>query len=287
MSAPAGHDRHAAATALHWLRRHPIDRRDAPALPLADEAWFHAMLLERFSTLCPADVPAWEGTLNALLDTARQPASPAARQHPAAEADDLLGTAMLAHLLHVRAPGDKAARRLVERLAPRLRTASLPPLHALCLAHNLHELGEHDLAGALRPPRDADQAAAGLTGAERLLTQAYFHTHVVLFAFGTFRRPDGDPAPLAGSVRFLRRHAPAFARYGWADLCAEAALSLSLCAARDEDFRLLIAALHGSQRPEGDWTHPRVDARQARHATMMASLALLESARHSTAAARG
>ncbi|MFJ1730843.1 hypothetical protein [Streptomyces sp. NPDC088254] len=288
--------RTAAAAALHRLRHDP---RPAPArrplLPLADEAWFYAMLLERHFAQCPDDVPQWQSALDALLDQARgqDPAAALHDRHPAdpyARGEELLGAAMLAHLLRIRHPGEPAAERFVARTLmsfgpPAPPVTGLAPLHALCLAHNLGELDEHALARALRPPRDATEAATGLTGAERLLTQAYFHTHLVLFAFGTFRRPEADPAPLADSLAFLRRHARTFERFGWADLCAETALCLSLCGERDEDFHRLLATLHHLQRPEGDWRHPRIDERQARHSTMMAALALLEAARPADTAA--
>ncbi|QIB48388.1 hypothetical protein [Streptomyces aureoverticillatus] len=296
-----GRDLAAAEAALRSLRHPRVadltdDDGPRPVLPLADEAWFYEMLLVRFASLCPDDTQGWRDRLDVLLDEAcALPAGgswhvgDAFAQGADAEGADLLGAAMLAHLLRVRRPDAAAAERFVgqalEGCARSLPAADrLSPLYALCLAHNLDEMGEHAMARALPVPVTADEAAAGLTGPVRLLTQAYFHTHAVLFAFGTFRRTTADPRQLRRNLHFLRTHAPTFERYGWADLCAESALCLSLCGARDEDFHRLVATLRRLQRPEGDWNHPRIDARQARHSTMLAALALLESARASAAA---
>nr|AFJ68077.1 FAD-binding monooxygenase [Streptomyces nobilis] len=298
--APGARDLAAASAALRSLRRsRTVGRTDdgpLPVLPLADEAWFYEMLLVRFASLCPEDTQGWRDRRDVLLDDACALPADASRgvgEAAAHGADtwgaDLLGAAMLAHLLRVRRPGEAAAEWFVgqalEACARSLPAADrLSPLDALCLAYNLDEMGEHAMARALPVPVTADEAAAGLTGPERLLTQAYFHTHAVLFAFGTFRRTEADARPLRRNLRFLRRHAPTFERYGWADLCAESALCLSLCGARDEDFHRLVTTLLRLQRPQGDWNHPRIDARQARHSTMLAALALLESARASAAA---
>lgn len=298
----------AAGSALRWLRTGPDTAAARELLPLADEAWFYEMLLLRSARRLPGEAAHWARRRDELLDAAqRLDPLVRVRARPAGESGfhegELVGASMLAHLLRLRRPGVAAAERFIARALGVFAgdpawARSLPPLHALCLVHNLTESGEAALARSLRPPRDADAASAGLSGPERLLAQAYFHTHVVLFAFGTFRRIPENPSHLADSFAFVREHAAAVVRYGWADLCAEFAICLALrpalrhapcgerddgvgdgAAAQDRDLmRRLIDALHRLQLPEGHWSHPYADARQDRHSTMMAALALLETA---------
>ena len=279
----------AAGHGLRWLADHPV--APGPLLPRADDAWFDQMLLLRHG-----DRP-WYGsrgradqldrTLAALLDEdplARldRPPGPAGAGGWAGWAEDLLGAAMVAHLGSLRQPGTPALSRYLAAVREVLRArsgalAAVPPLPAFCLAYNLHEL-DVPVPAELRCPDGEAAVVRGLAGPERMLTAAYYHTHVVLFAFGAFRRTPADLAPLAASLRFIRAHAAAVAGYGWADLCAEFAICLSLTGSGAGEFRRLADTLLRLQRADGGWSHPRCDERQNRHAATMAVLALLEAA---------
>jgi hypothetical protein len=281
----------AAEHGLRWMREHPA--APEPLLPVADEVWFYQMLLLRHAARFPDQAAGWEHLLDRAL-------APALRVDPQCRlssllvqgdrvgwSDELLGAAMVAHLGWLRQPRSPDTLRRVAGLCESISAdsgaiAALPPLHAFCLAYNLREM-RLAVPDALCTP-DERTVVRGLSGPERLLAAAYFHTHVVLFAFGVYRRHPTDLGALSGSLRFIRAQAPAVERYGWADLCAEFAICLSLTGTRDEQFHRLIGTLIRLQAADGRWTHPRADNRQARHSTMLSILALLEAAPAGTGA---
>jgi hypothetical protein len=284
--------RAAASEGLRWLREHAPD--ESQVLAIADDAWFYEMLLLRHADQHPDQATGWERSLDSCLAAAGRLDLRTCLRHAPGDGDGdgdggvaewaeaLLGVAMLAHLVELRYPDSPSARSHADILRECLSSqtgalARLAPLHAFCLAYTLTEMGLR-APGSLCPLPDEHTVAAGLTGAERTLTVAYFHTHVVLFAFGTYRRCPADISSLSRSLEFIRQQARVVERYGWADLCAEFAICLSLCGIRDACFQRLVAALLRLRSPDGCWTHPWADARQARHSTIVSVLALLEAA---------
>jgi hypothetical protein len=267
----------AGQAAVRWLDRHP--RKAGALLELADEAWFWRMVVLRHG---PDDDRLGRVTLRvaACLDAAvredvGQLLGAAREKGTAAHGDEALAALMLAHLLKNVRPDEPEAARfagVVRAWVPMHRAELLDrsPLHALCLDYNWRGLTGGPLA-SVQPP-------ARWPGApwERLLAASYYHTHVVLFASGTLRRRPDDSGSLAASLAFLRRNGERVLRLGWVDLCAEYALALSVCGGPGTLVEALQDALRAWQRPDGGWLAPAVGLRRARHAAMVATLALLE-----------
>lgn len=269
-----------ARLAMRWLRDHPPP--PGRLLPVADDIWFYEMLLLRHARTHPTQAAQWVRQRDTGLALMLNVAAEAYLDNLTEDAwaEELIAVAMFAHLGSLLDPRAPATSDYVHRFLSYLddradRLGTMPPLLAFCLAHNLRELGAR-IPEAVQAPVTEDLVVRGLTGPERTLAAAYLHTHLILFAHGTYRRTPDSLEPLAPSFRFIEEHTSIVAGYGWADLCAEFAICLSLAGRQDRDFWYLIDRLIKLQSPDGRWTHPRIDERQARHSTIMSVLALLE-----------
>lgn len=269
-----------ARLGMRWLRDNPPT--SDLLLPVADDVWFYEMLLLRHARTHPTQESQWASHRDTSLARMLKIAPDAYLANVTEDlwAEELVAVAMFAHLGFLLDPTAPATLDFVHRFLSYLdeqahRLGSLPPLLAFCLAHNLREMGAK-IPAAVQAPVNEQLVVRGLTGPERTLAAAYLHTHLILFAHGTYRRTPESLEPLGPSFHFITEHTTVVAGYGWADLCAEFAICLSLAGRQDKDFWYLIDALVKLQSPDGRWTHPRIDERQSRHSTMMSVLALFE-----------
>jgi hypothetical protein len=269
-----------SALALTWLDAAPAPA-DGYAL-LANETWFYRMLWtrhgERFGIVFGSDPrKAVDRRLDAALgqQVAAHLAARAAGPW-AVWCEEAMGALMLAHLLHLCRPGDRCAQAFIGHVHQHFTTEAerlfrVSPLHRLCFDHNFREMGLPN------PGVHVPRLRWGITDdQQRLVLDAYWHTHVILFATGTLSRPLGDPAMLEESICFITAQAPRIAAERWTDLCAEFALCLAVYGRRDGVFRMLIDTLMHTQEADGRWTHPSYSVSQTRHATMLSMLAVLE-----------
>jgi hypothetical protein len=267
---------------MAWLRNNPAPADDI--VRLADEAWFYKMLLLRHGAFRTHEVAAWAKSLDHRLDAALRInvgtyLGPRDSRDSLAWCEQAMGALMLAHLLWLCRRDGAGTAEFVSHVhrhfaAYAKELFQVSPLHNFCFDYNFTEMGLNTPGNPQTIP-----TFENIAGTEGLITASYYHTHVILFAFGTFSREPANLDALNDSLRFIREHVRTVIRYGWIDLCAEFALCLSLCNSRNVDFAALVNALVRLQPEDGRWTHPWCDDRQSRHSTMMSILALLEALR--------
>jgi hypothetical protein len=239
------------------------------------------MVSVRHGTKREPELNHWRWQLNVCLDEALRADTArllevATLRGAAAHRDEALGALMLAHLMkrtHQTYPEAEHFREVVVTWirAHRDELVYGPTLHTLCYNYNWRGITGQTLANVEKPAKWPGR------GWERLAAEAYFHTHRVLFASDALAQPPSNPASLAEDIAFIRRHTDVAIRFHWVDIAAEFALSLSVCGDRGAEFQGLVDALACWQRPEGDWLGPdTADLRRARHAVMVATLAMLE-----------
>lgn len=269
-----------ARLGMRWLLDHPPT--SDLLLPVADDIWFYEMLLLRHARTQPTQAPQWASLRDTSLAQVLKidPDAYLGRVTEVSWAEELVAVAMFAHLGFLLDSAAPATSDFVHKFLSHLdgqahRLGSLPPLLAFCLAHNLREM-DAKIPAALQASVNEEIVVHGLAGPERTLAASYLHTHLILFAHSTYRRTPDSLDPLEPSFQFIREHTTLVARYGWADLCAEFAICLSLAGRQDKDFWYLIDTLIKLQSPDGRWTHPRINERESRHSTMMSVLALFE-----------
>jgi len=270
---------HSVSRGMAWLASNPTPLGDI--IQLADEAWFFKMMLLRHGAQDADDAATWAKALDQRLDIAlgtdvqTRLRAPHVGE-PLGWCDQSMGALMLAHLLWLCRPDSAATRAYISTVHQHFMDNAqelyeISPLYNFCFDYNFSEMG-------LQAPEhcEAIPVIDGLWGTNGLIDECYYHTHVILFATGTFRREPVDLDSMDLSLLFIKEHTHLIIRYQWVDLCAEFALCLSICDHRDAEFSALIGAILRSQPETGRWTHPWCNDRQSRHCTMMAILALLE-----------